>query len=101
MKVAEYPGPMKGQVEIVVGTTRDSPEMLMDRRMSTLQIDDPYAPTGPRERSGSVTSRLSDCSVMTTASMPPAYSQLSSRAMSLVSLDTCKIYIIVNVSIIS
>lgn len=90
VKVAEYPGLMKGQLEIVVGTTKEAPEVLMTRRMSLLNVSEPFTPLGPRSRSGSIASRMSDSSVTTTLSVPPAYSQLSSRAMSLVSLDTRK-----------
>lgn len=90
VKVAEYPGPMKGQLEVVIGTTKESVETLMSRRMSNLQVEDNPYPATTRERSNSTVSRLSDCSVVTTTSMPPNYSQLNSRAVSLLSLDTCK-----------
>ncbi|XP_035705508.1 arrestin domain-containing protein 4 isoform X1 [Folsomia candida] len=88
VKVAEYPGPMKGQLEVVIGTTKESVETLMSRRMSNLQVEDNPYPATTRERSNSTVSRLSDCSVVTTTSMPPNYSQLNSRAVSLLSLDT-------------
>ena len=95
MKVAEYPGPMKGQLEVVIGTTKDPVEDLMScgmgRRMSNLQVEEQ---TPCRlYRSDSIASRLSDSSIMsqmTTISVPPSYSQLSSRAMSMISLETCK-----------
>ncbi len=77
-------------MEVIIGTTKDSIEMLMTRRMSMLTVDvDHYggggSPTHQRERSGSIASHSS---TMTTISLPPPYSQLSSRAMSLLSLDT-------------
>lgn len=81
---------MKGQIEIVVGTTKDPEEVLMMRRMSLLQVEDDLSPINPRSRSGSIASRLSDSSVMTTGTLPPPYSQLSSRAVSMLSLETRK-----------
>jgi hypothetical protein len=79
--------PLKGEVEIVVGTER------RDDPAAGLKLEP------RRERSSSVSSlasNVSDLSIRTTSSatsFPPNYSELSSRAESLTSLETCKFYV--------
>lgn len=74
---------VSGVVEVEIGTTRDpcenntidcSNEATIDRTIGILQ-------TGRRK---------SIVSLMSMLSLPPAYSQLSSRSGSMMSLETCK-----------
>jgi len=88
LTVADYTEPLKGQVEVIIGTTNDPME---GRGMDNLELEEGDELIPRRlNRSDSVSSRLSDSSIMTTMSLPPAYSQLPSRAMSMISLETCK-----------
>lgn len=89
MKVAEHPNPLKGQVEVIIGTTRCNPEALLPNGDAEIQVGNSTSENNPTtiRRAYSIESRLSEVSLLT---LPPAYSQLSSRATSLLSLETCK-----------
>jgi hypothetical protein len=89
VKVSEYPGPLKGQVEIIVGTTEQNLDVLISREMDSLRVGSYPSPSARRARSNSMTSSVSDSSLMTHLYSPPNYSQLPSRAGSGLSLETC------------
>jgi hypothetical protein len=83
VKVAEFPGSMKGQIEIVIGTTNESQGTRMTEGANRLQVvQDDLLPV--RNRSASISS------VVTTATLPPSYNQLPSQAENMLSLETRK-----------
>jgi hypothetical protein len=91
VKVAEHHTPVKGQVDVIIGTTRDDAETLLSKEMAALQIDSvDNIESQPLGRSLSMESRLSECSLLT---LPSNYCQLSGRASSMLALDKRKNYI--------
>lgn len=76
VKVDDY-NMIKGEVLITIGSTREPVELLMISANS-LNVDDRF----PTRRRLSNSSTHSDCSGLSHFTLPPSYSQLTSRAPS-------------------
>lgn len=77
---------VKGDIPIFIGTTREPVELLIISANSLAVVDERFP-----ARRGSTSSTHSDCSGLTHFTLPPAYSQLSSRVPS---LETCKMILV-------
>lgn len=82
VKIQDH-GTIKGEAPIFIGTTRDPIQILMNNANG---LDVPFQGLGRRGSVSSTHSVSSHGSVHTTFSLPPAYSQLSSR---IPSMETC------------
>lgn len=76
MKVDDY-SMVKGEVPISIGSTRETVELLISGNSLVVDENERFP-----VRRGSTTSTHSDCSGLSHFTLPPPYSELSSRAPS-------------------